>query len=96
MTDSEYTPAPRDSDYSRRGSLSSNPQLLVCPVCQNTGVTVTVYKAGVCVWASCIVSAVLCCCWLGCCLIPFCCKPCMDCHHYCSKCNSPIGKRSIL
>ena len=45
----------------------------------------------------------LCCCYicliggvLGCCFIPFCCKPCKDKYHFCSNCNFPLGVNKAL
>ncbi|KAI1697815.1 LITAF-like zinc ribbon domain-containing protein [Ditylenchus destructor] len=71
-------------------ALPNQPTTVVCPQCQNQVTTSIKYVSGMLTW---IIFGILmlCGCWLGCCLIPFCTNCTKNTEHYCPKCNAFIG-----
>ncbi|XP_051797320.1 LITAF domain-containing protein-like [Acanthochromis polyacanthus] len=67
-------------------ALQDIPGQTVCPHCQQSVTTTTVFKPGLLTWAVCGgLAFVGCCCW-----IPFCIDACKDVEHSCPSCHSVI------
>ncbi|VDK85578.1 unnamed protein product [Litomosoides sigmodontis] len=63
---------------------------MTCPSCNKTIVTETHTHAGLLAFTICGI-LLLFGCWLGCCLIPFCVKDCLDVNHTCPNCKILLG-----
>lgn len=71
-------------------TFGESPVSMVCPHCQTHIITCTTYQDGTLTW---LASGALCllCCWVGCCLIPFCLDGCKDVIHSCPNCHARLG-----
>ena len=68
------------------------PTTILCPYCRTEGVTRTKNYVGSSMAA---VLAILLCCfgWCCClCCLPFCCRPCQETDHYCTRCNQKVSQ----
>ncbi|VIO87312.1 Uncharacterized protein BM_BM9194 [Brugia malayi] len=63
---------------------------MTCPSCNKAIVTETHTHAGLLSFTICGI-LLLFGCWLGCCLIPFCVKDCLDVNHTCPNCKILLG-----
>uniref|UniRef100_A0A8C5QY81 LITAF domain-containing protein n=1 Tax=Leptobrachium leishanense TaxID=445787 RepID=A0A8C5QY81_9ANUR len=76
-------------------SFQDTPAAATCPACNQAIITRIVYNTGLLTWLI-FGLLLLFCCWLGCCLIPFCCNSCKDVDHFCPKCNHHLYKYKRL
>ncbi|GAB6031165.1 hypothetical protein CHUAL_007969 [Chamberlinius hualienensis] len=65
-------------------------QLTTCPSCGYEGMTQTRAANGILTWLI-FGLFILCGCWFGCCLIPFCFDCCRNKEHYCNHCKAYLG-----
>ncbi|EFO18255.2 hypothetical protein LOAG_10240 [Loa loa] len=63
---------------------------MTCPSCNKAIVTETHTHAGLLAFTICGI-LLLFGCWLGCCLIPFCVRDCLDVNHICPNCKILLG-----
>eukprot|EP01135_Chromosphaera_perkinsii_P001112 Nk52_evm62s158 gene=Nk52_evmTU62s158 len=74
--------------------LSHRPQEVICPHCGHRGITRVEYEGGSCMWITagtvCFITSFCALCCLA--AIPLCMSDLKDANHYCTSCNSFIGK----
>ncbi|CAF0992733.1 unnamed protein product [Adineta ricciae] len=69
-----------------------DPTSCLCWNCHQRIVTRTEKKIGYLPWIICMAIGCLCC-WLGCCLIPFCIRDLKDTEHYCPNCGTFLAQK---
>eukprot|EP01016_Furgasonia_blochmanni_P044529 TRINITY_DN618_c0_g1_i7.p2 TRINITY_DN618_c0_g1~~TRINITY_DN618_c0_g1_i7.p2 ORF type:complete len:197 (+),score=33.49 TRINITY_DN618_c0_g1_i7:171-761(+) len=75
--------------------ITSSPQYFECPKCEATTMSKVTHQVGAGTWVCCFFIAGMGG-FLGCCLLPFFNQSCQNNHHFCGKCNAPLGSRLFL
>ncbi|UJR09029.1 hypothetical protein I4U23_013278 [Adineta vaga] len=72
-----------------------NPSDCVCWNCHEHITTRTEKRIGYLPWIVCMGIGFLCC-WIGCCLIPFCIRDLKDTEHFCPNCGTQLARKNRL